>query len=114
MRSMLLPSCASLLVAAIGCSKQPAPAPQAVASAPPATAAAPPATPAAPPVAATPARPAAIATADGKRDGVRVEVTELKRASGGAVNLKFAVINGSDKMLQVSDVMELLDQNATY
>ncbi len=39
----------------------------------------------------------AIATADGERTGARVEVTELKRSSGGTVNLKFVIVNGSSK-----------------
>ncbi|HET7294560.1 MAG TPA: hypothetical protein VFM88_19210 [Vicinamibacteria bacterium] len=109
MRSTLPLSCAVLLVAAIGCSREkPAATPQPVAS-PPATAA-----PSPDARAAVPAGPAPIATADGKSAGVRVEVTELKRASGGTVNLKFAVINDSDRDLQVADVTELLDMNATY
>ncbi len=40
---------------------------------------------------------AAIATADAETAGVRAEVTELKRTSGGTVSLKFAIINDSDK-----------------
>lgn len=54
----------------------------------------PPAAAAAP---AAPAGPAAIATADGETAGLRLEVTEFKRASGGTINLKFAMINDSDK-----------------
>jgi hypothetical protein len=38
-----------------------------------------------------------LGVADGETPGVRVEVTELKRVSGGAVNLKFVMINDSDK-----------------
>ncbi|MFN2513366.1 MAG: hypothetical protein ABR568_18330 [Pyrinomonadaceae bacterium] len=41
----------------------------------------------------------AIATADGDLPGIRVEVQELKRTSGDVVNLKFAMINDSDKDL---------------
>ena len=40
---------------------------------------------------------AVVATADGETPGVRVEVVELKRVSGGTVNLKFVMINDSDK-----------------
>jgi len=40
---------------------------------------------------------AVVATADGETPGLRVEVTELKRVSGGTVNLKFVMINDSDK-----------------
>jgi hypothetical protein len=39
---------------------------------------------------------AVLATADGETQGVRVEVTELKRVSGGTLNLKFVMINDSD------------------
>jgi hypothetical protein len=39
---------------------------------------------------------AAIATADGEQPDQRVEVTQLKRTSGGTVNLKFVMINDSD------------------
>jgi hypothetical protein len=44
----------------------------------------------------------AIATADGEKPGIRLEITELKRASGGTLNLKFAMINDSDKELAFS------------
>lgn len=40
---------------------------------------------------------AAIATADGEKSGVRVEITELKRSSDNTVTLKFAMVNDSDK-----------------
>lgn len=48
---------------------------------------------------ASPAAPAGpvLATTDGEKPGIRVEVTELKRTSGDTVNLKFAMINDSDK-----------------
>jgi len=49
------------------------------------------------PPAAAPARATAIASADGETSGVRAEVTELKRTSGGTLSLKFAMINDSDK-----------------
>lgn len=52
------------------------------------------------PAAAAPARPAgapAIATADHETPGIRAEVTELKRGSGGTVSLKMALVNDSDK-----------------
>lgn len=62
--------------------------------------------PAAPAATATsttpPAAPAAagpIATAEGEQSGVRAEVTELDRTSGGTVNLKFTMINDSDDTL---------------
>ncbi|MGH9398875.1 MAG: hypothetical protein ACRD00_00795 [Thermoanaerobaculia bacterium] len=88
-------------MAFLSCSKQeavPAAAPPAASpavtgsisvGAPPASTA-----PAAAAAAPADARPA-IATADGETSGVRVEVTELKRTSGGTVSLKFAMINDS-------------------
>lgn len=45
---------------------------------------------------AVPAGPV-LASTDGDRPGMRVEVVELKRASGDTVNLKFTMINDSDK-----------------
>src|SRR5687768_9461090 len=89
-----------VLLAAAGCSKsdQPPPAAQPVATPVPAATTgivAPTPPPAAP--AAAPAGAPAIATADGETSGLRVEVTELKRASGGTVNLKIAMINDSAK-----------------
>ncbi len=109
MKAKALVSSAFVLVAAAGCStseQAPAPAvtPAAVASPrtgivqgtpPPAAAAAAPA--GAAPAGAAPAGAAPIATADGEASGMRVEVTELKRGSGGTLNLKFAMINGTDK-----------------
>ena len=38
-----------------------------------------------------------LGVADGETPGVRVEVTELKRVSGGMLNLKFVMINDSDQ-----------------
>jgi hypothetical protein len=60
---------------------------------------APPAAPAAAaPAAAAPAGGApALAAAEGETAGLRLEVTEFKRASGGTVNLKLAMFNDSDK-----------------
>ncbi len=94
----------NLLVVAIvflGCSKpgsapptaQPAATPAAVAD----SAAAAPTAAATAPEAPAAARPAAIATADGETSGLRAEVTEFKRTSGGTVSLKFTMINDSDK-----------------
>ena len=81
---------------------QPAPAaqPQAPVEAPAAT---PSATPQAPAPAAQPAPQAkpALASADGENPGARVEVTELKRVSGGTVMLRFTMINDGDKTLSV-------------
>jgi hypothetical protein len=45
------------------------------------------------------ARAAAIATADGEISGVRAEVSELKRTSGGTLSLKFAMVNDSGEQV---------------
>jgi hypothetical protein len=71
-----------------------------------AEAAAPAATVASPP--SRPAPRAPIATAEGKTAGLSVEVTELKRASGGTVTLKFTVINDS---AEPAGLDELADHN---
>ena len=79
----------------------PAVAPAATAPAPAPTTTPDPA--AAPVPTATPsATPAVLASADGETAGLRVEVTELKRGSGDTVNLKFVLINDSDKKLTLS------------
>jgi hypothetical protein len=49
---------------------------------------------AAPPAAATTS--SGIASADGEKPGTRVDVSELKRGSGGTVTLKMAFVNDSD------------------
>ena len=43
------------------------------------------------------AAPPVIASSEGETPGRRVEVTELKRTSGGTLSLKFTFINDSDK-----------------
>ena len=104
------PASAVLLVAGIalyGCARQePAPPPastgaqasgslSANAATTPASTLAPAAT--APAAAAPAAGPPAIASADGEASGVRAEVTEFKRTSGGTVSLKLRMINDSEK-----------------
>jgi hypothetical protein len=42
---------------------------------------------------------AILATTDGETPGVRVEVVELKRVSGGTLNLKFVLINDGEKTM---------------
>lgn len=83
--------CAGLTVAAYAAGPVSA-APPAKPAAAPAPAAAKPA-----PAPATPAKPAALATADGETQGLRLEVTQLKRAGSDAMMLKFTVYNDSDK-----------------
>lgn len=53
---------------------------------------------------AAPAVPAGpvLASTDGDKPGIRVEVVELKRTSGDTVNLKFTMINDSDKDMSFS------------
>ncbi|MGZ7081416.1 MAG: hypothetical protein ACXVJT_18545 [Thermoanaerobaculia bacterium] len=68
----------------------PAPAP-----APATTSSAPPAAPA--------ATAGSIATSEGETPGLRVDVTELKRSSGGTVSLKFAFVNGTAKDFSISN-----------
>ncbi len=48
---------------------------------------------------AQPKTPAILATTDGENPGIKVEVVELKRVSGGTVNLKFVLINDGEKSL---------------
>ena len=75
-----------------------APVPQPAPTSPqaPAASAAPPPASAAP----APASSSAIATSDGESPGTRVEVTELRRGSGGILSLKFIMINDSDKSIE--------------
>jgi hypothetical protein len=83
--------------------------PKTAAPPPTATAApAPQAPPAPPPVAPAPqaAAPAAggpvLARSDGEKAGLSVEVTELKRGSGGTVTLKFAMVNNTKEKISFS------------
>ena len=75
-----------------------APAPAPVATAAPAAPAAPVAQPAA---AAAPAASAPVlARSDGDKTGLSVEVTELKRSSGGTLTLKFVMINNTKEPIR--------------
>jgi hypothetical protein len=47
-----------------------------------------------------PSPAAVLATADGEQPDQRVEVTELRRTSGGTVNLKVVMINDSNRDIQ--------------
>lgn len=58
----------------------------------------------APPAAASAPAPAPgggspLAVAEGETAGVRAEVTELRRSSGGTVNLKFTLVNDSTEQV---------------
>ena len=48
-------------------------------------------------VATAPPTSGAIASAEGEKSGVHVDVTELKRTSGGTINLKFTITNGGSE-----------------
>ena len=43
----------------------------------------------------------AIASTDGEKPGTHIDITELKRASGGTVNLKFTIANGGNQDLHL-------------
>ncbi len=43
-----------------------------------------------------------VATTDSEQPGIRLEVTEFARTSGGTLTLKFAIINESDESLGFS------------
>ena len=60
--------------------------------------------------AATPA--GVIASTEGEKSGVKIEITELKRASGGTVSLRFAIVNNSDATFGVS-AQHLADAEAS-
>lgn len=47
--------------------------------------------------AAAPSAASGIASADGEKPGIRVDVQELKRGSGGTVTLKMTFVNDTDK-----------------
>jgi hypothetical protein len=83
----------AMVLAVTGCSTKEAPPPVASPSAPAPSAS--PAVPTAPPAAAPASAAAVIATADGETDGIKAEILDLKRDSGGTVTLKFSVVNNS-------------------
>ena len=88
-----------LMIQACGKKEEPA-VPVPAAQAPqPAPAPAQDAAPSAPPAPQTAAAKPVLATADGEKEGSRVEVQELKRVSGGTVMLKFTMVNDGDKTL---------------
>ena len=113
MKSAVLVTHGLAVALALGCS-QPNSAPPAAAAAPPAPVAATAAAPAAAPPATPPSTAKAIATAEGRIPGVRIEVTELKRTSGGTLTLRFTIVNESATMLDVSAVEPMLDLSRGY
>jgi len=50
-----------------------------------------------------PATGGALATTDGEQTGTRIDITELKRTSGGTLNLKFVLVNNTGKELGLSN-----------
>jgi hypothetical protein len=96
----------SLMVVVSCAKKEPATTSQAAAPAPESTTSAATTSSAAATASAAPSAPAAaasapsgVASADGERPGTRVDVMELKRASGGTITLKMAFVNDSDKAI---------------
>jgi len=56
-----------------------------------------------------------IATADGEKPGLRVDVQELKRSSGGTITLKFIMVNDSGGKVSFQyDFRELNQQKDEY
>jgi hypothetical protein len=102
--AVLLAGCGSKQETATTATQAPPPAAQPAAVAPVTTSSAAPA--------AQPATSGALASADGEKPGTRVDILELKRTSGGTLNLKFALVNNSDKRLAVS-AQWLGDQDLT-
>ena len=92
-RKMLASMPLAIVLAITGCStKEAAPAGSSSSAPAPSSSTA----PQTPPAAAAPASSAAvIATADGETDGIKAEILDLKRDSGGTVTLKFALVNNS-------------------
>lgn len=82
-----------------------------------ATAAAPQPAPITPVPATTSSAPAAAATAsviastEGEKSGVKIDITELKRTSGGTVNLRFVITNNSGDDFSIAG-QHLADQEA--
>ncbi len=58
-----------------------------------------PATTTSAPAAAAPA--SVIASTEGEKSGVKIDITELKRASGGTVSLRFVITNNSDSSFPI-------------
>ncbi len=82
----------AIFLAMTGCSTKEAAPAGSSSSAPAPTSSA----PQAPPAAVAPASSVTvIATADGETDGIKAEILDLKRDSGGTVTLKFALVNNS-------------------
>jgi hypothetical protein len=51
-------------------------------------------------------KPASVATGEGEIDGLRVEVTELKRTTGDTLTLRFTLINESAPSFDFSDLAD--------
>jgi hypothetical protein len=105
MNAKVLVCCGLVSVSAIACSKQ-----EASTAAAPAAAVTPAAAPAPAPTSAPTSAPAPkaaptpIATSEGMFSGLRADVTELKRSSGGTLTLKFTIVNDAGRALHVHDV----------
>jgi hypothetical protein len=99
-RTLILLAAALLTACGLGpggvATTAPSPSP-AAANMPAASAPAQASLPASSPAPASSAGPS-LATADGEKPGVRIEVQELKRTSGDTLSLKFALINDSTEL----------------
>jgi hypothetical protein len=111
MRSGVLLACGLLVMTA--CSSQ-EPSPPAETARPTAVPAANPAPSPAPAPGPAPTTAQVLASAEGRTPGLRAEVTELKRTSGGTLTLRFALVNESKQVINVSDVKELIDLGGSY
>lgn len=92
--AVLLAGCGGKQETATTTTQAPPPVAQPAASAPVTTSSAAPAV--------QPTTSGALASTDGEKAGTRIDIVELKRTSGGTVNLKFVLVNNSDKKLGVS------------
>src|SRR5258708_5226002 len=89
----------AVALAITGCSNKEAPPAPATAPSAAAPAQPPPAPAAPPPASPPPSSTPAVATADGETPGIKAEIQELKRNSGGTLTLKLTLVNGSGKDL---------------
>jgi hypothetical protein len=108
----------ALSTISLGCSKTDGPAHTQAAAVAPASAPAPAPAPAASPAPA-PAppvnEPKALGSGEGAISGTRVDVTELKRTSGGTLTLRFTIVNDSKTAtLDVGAVQAMLDLFGGY
>jgi hypothetical protein len=98
------------LMCLVGCAREPTPAAGNSAPAQPTTPAPQaqqpqPAAATQPPLAAAP--PVSLASAEGEKPGLRVEIQELKRTDGGTLTLKLAFVNAASTTIGLGDFGDL-------